>query len=59
VEFSFDATQNALVLSCNNIHGEISGSFKQRLLLISATGKFRAVFKDGGVSFKVAFPVST
>ncbi|TNV79283.1 hypothetical protein FGO68_gene12198 [Halteria grandinella] len=57
VQFSFDPAQNAVVLTAQNIFGQITGNFKQRLLLISATGKFKAAFKDGGISLKVVVPL--
>lgn len=57
VDFSFDPAQNAVVLTASNLNGQITGNFKQRLLLISATGKFKAAFKDGGISLKVVVPL--
>lgn len=44
-------------MTASNINGQITGNFKQRLLLISATGKFKAAFKDGGISLKVVVPL--
>jgi 3-dehydroquinate synthetase len=47
------------VLSCADISGIINGRFKQRLLLISATGYFKAQFKNGGIGMHVSIPIHT
>jgi hypothetical protein len=57
IAFAFDPVQNAVVLSAHDISGEITGNFKQRLLLVSATGKFKAAFKNGGISLNVVVPL--
>ncbi len=57
ITFSFDPTQNAVVLTCVNIHGEINGRFNHRLLILYARGWFKASFQDGGVSLRIVFPV--
>ncbi len=57
IDFAFDPVKNAMVLSCQNINGQINGRFKQRLLLISATGNFRASFKNGGIGMHVTIPI--
>lgn len=57
VDFSFDPAKNAVVFTAHDISGAITGKFKQRLLLVSARGKFEADFKDGGISIHIAVPL--
>ena len=59
VQFTFDQANNALHLEAHDISGAITGNFKQKLLLISATGKFKASFKDGGISLYITVPLHT
>jgi hypothetical protein len=42
IQFSFNPQLNAIVFTCSNIFGQITGKFKQKLLLISASGNFKA-----------------
>ena len=44
VDFAFDPVANAIVFKCIDISGGINGNFRQKLLLISAKGNFKAQF---------------
>ena len=57
VQFSLDPVQNAIVFNAVAISGDVTGRFKQRLLLISATGSFKAAFKDGGIAIHITVPL--
>jgi hypothetical protein len=44
VQFSFDPAQNAVVFTVNNIQGQITGDFHQKVLFFTSRGHFKVTF---------------
>lgn len=57
IQFYFDPATNSIVLNCQDIFGQIRGNFKYRLLLISASGWFKADLKDRGIGLTLKIPL--
>jgi hypothetical protein len=57
IQFNFDPATNSLVINCQDIFGQVKGNFKQKLLLISASGWFKADFKDRGIGLTMKIPI--
>ena len=58
IQFIFDPATNSLVINCQDIFGQVKGNFKQKLLLISASGWFKADFKDRGIGLTKKIPIN-